>query len=145
LWTHWNVQPQEISLQFDKWRDLIQQPQFTHKSTPKIHSNLKLDPASTFSLMAWEGAQLTAGPACVQKETTHNLVDYFTTNLPRKRQWSKRQIATCMKRTVGISLIISVCSKRGHVLQIHLMGSKHTLPRFNVPKERKAPSPVLKF
>jgi hypothetical protein len=41
-----------------------------HKSTPKIHSNLKLDPASTFSLMAWEGAQLAAGPACVQKETT---------------------------------------------------------------------------
>jgi hypothetical protein len=62
-------QPQEISLQFDKWRNLIQQPQFTHKSTPNIHS-FEVGSSLHFFPYGMVCAQLTAGPACVQKETT---------------------------------------------------------------------------
>ncbi len=85
---------------------------------------------------------ITTTPASVQKETIQpcRLLHH---NLPRKRQWSKRQIATCMKQTLGTSLILSVCSKRGHmrgtVLEIHLMGPKHTLTRLSVCEERQHP------
>ncbi len=86
-------QPQEISLQSDKWRDLIQQLQIT----PKIHSNLKLNPVSTFSFMAWVHSwQLDLH---VYKKRLYNLVGYLATKLLRKDNGHNH---TCM------------CTKRDH-------------------------------
>jgi hypothetical protein len=71
---------QEISLQSDNWRKLIQQLQIT----PKI--SLKFEVQSSLHFLCYGiRAQLTAGPACVQKETIQpcRLLGH---NLLRKKQ-----------------------------------------------------------